>query len=65
MERNFSAKLDEALDSQLAKDRAWVVSVPLQEGSTKSEQQLACPIKFSRSKIRYEFIGKPLGFDFL
>jgi len=42
-----------------------VVSVPLQEGSTKSEQQLACPIKFSRSKIRYEFIGKPLGFDSL
>lgn len=58
-------KLDEALDSQLAKDRVWVVSVPLQEGSTKSEQQLACPIKFSRSKIRYEFIGKPLGFDSL
>ena len=58
-------KLEEALDSQLAKDRAWVVSVPLQEGSTKSEQQLACPIKFSRSKIRYEFIGKPLGFDSL
>ena len=58
-------KLDEALDSQLAKDRAWVISVPLKEGSTKSEQQLACPIKFSRSKIRYEFIGKPLGFDSL
>lgn len=58
-------KLDEALDSQLARDRKWIVAVPLEEGSTKSEQQLACPIKFSRSKIRYEFIGKSLGFDSL
>ncbi len=30
------SKLDEALDSQLAKDCAWAVSVPLQEGSTKA-----------------------------
>lgn len=57
--------LDEALHSKLADERGWLVAVPLQENSTKKEQQLACPIKFSRSKIRYEFIGKSLGLDFL
>ena len=57
--------LHEALHSALADERDWLVSVPLQAGSTKNEQQLACPIKFSRSKIRYEFIGKSLGYDLL
>ena len=57
--------LHEALHSALADERGWLVSVPVQEGSTKNEQQLACPIKFSRSKIRYEFIGKSLGYDLL
>lgn len=55
--------LEEALHSTLAEERGWLVAVPLQEGSTKNEQQLACPIKFSRSTMRYEFIGKALGED--
>ena len=57
--------LDEALHSPLALERGWIVDVPVSEGSTKKEQQLACPIKFSRSRIRYDFIGKSLGHDLL
>lgn len=57
--------LNEALHSPLALDRKWIVDVPVSELSTKKEQQLACPIKFSRSKIRYDFVGKALGHDLL
>lgn len=35
--------------------------VPLTRESDATEPQLALPIKFSRSKSRYDFIGQPLG----
>ncbi len=54
-------KLEEALDSALAREREWVVNVPLTRESDATEPQLALPIKFSRSKSRYDFIGQPLG----
>ena len=44
--------LDEALVSPIAEQRGWVVDVPLSENSEQTEAQLACPIKFSRSKIK-------------
>ena len=53
--------LDEALISPLAQQRGWVVEVPLSEQTERTEPQLACPIKFSRSKMRYDFIGQGLG----
>ena len=53
--------LDEALSSSLAKERNWVVDVPLSENSQQTEAQLACPIKFSRSTLEYKFIGQSLG----
>ena len=57
--------LHEALHSELAAQRGWNAAVPLSAGSAETEPQPACPIKFSRSKIRYEFIGKKLGEDCL
>lgn len=54
-------KLEEALHSDLAQQRGWVVQVPLKAQSQQTEAQLACPIKFSRSTIRYEFVGQQLG----
>ncbi|QXX86335.1 CoA transferase [Acinetobacter lwoffii] len=54
-------KLEEALHSDLAQQRGWVVQVPLKSNSQQTEPQLACPIKFSRSTIRYEFVGQQLG----
>ncbi len=54
-------KLEEALDSELARERDWVVDVPLKAGSLKTEPQLAFPIKFSRSKAEYKFVGQTLG----
>ena len=54
-------KLEEALDSALARERDWVVNVPLSSNSEATEPQLALPIKFSRSRSRYDFIGQPLG----
>lgn len=54
-------KLDEALDSSLAKQRQWVVEVPLNVNSNQTEPQLACPIKFSRSVAEYQYIGQGLG----
>jgi len=54
-------KLEEALHSDLAQQRGWVVQVPLKSSSQQTEAQLACPIKFSRSTIRYEFVGQQLG----
>ena len=53
--------LDEALHSPLAQQRGWTVEVPIQQNATKTETQLACPIKFSRSQMRYDYIGQPLG----
>ena len=55
--------LDEALQSDLAQERAWVVDVPLDEQRQEYEAQLACPIKFSRSELYYRFRGKTLGAD--
>lgn len=54
-------KLEEALHSDLAQQREWLVQVPLKPDSQQTEAQLACPIKFSRSKIRYDFVGQFLG----
>lgn len=53
--------LDEALHSPLAQQRGWTVEVPIQQNSEKTETQLACPIKFSRSQMRYDYIGQALG----
>lgn len=54
-------RLEEALHSDLAQQRGWIVQVPLKSSSQQTEAQLACPIKFSRSTIRYEFVGQQLG----
>ncbi|WP_286715952.1 CaiB/BaiF CoA transferase family protein [Acinetobacter sp. UBA2581] len=55
-------KLDEALHSELAQQREWVVQVPVKADQLEqTEAQLACPIKFSRSTMRYQFIGQALG----
>jgi crotonobetainyl-CoA:carnitine CoA-transferase CaiB-like acyl-CoA transferase len=54
-------QLEEALASDLAQQRNWVVQVPLKLNSTQTEAQLACPIKFSRSTLRYDFVGQRLG----
>ena len=53
--------LDEALQSNLAQQRGWVVQVPIQPNAEQTEAQLACPIKFSRSQAKYQFIGQALG----
>ena len=53
--------LEEALESNIAKERNWVVQVPLKADSDQTEPQLACPIKFSRSQMQYQYIGQQLG----
>ncbi|WP_179991554.1 CaiB/BaiF CoA-transferase family protein [Acinetobacter sp. YH16058] len=53
--------LDEALHSPLAQQRGWTVEVSIQQNAEKTETQLACPIKFSRSQMRYDYIGQALG----
>ena len=53
--------LDEALYSELASERGWVVDVPLSLGATQTEPQLGCPIQFSRSQKRYDFVGQALN----
>lgn len=53
--------LKEAAESPLAAERGWVVEVPLTEGNAKTQKQLACPIKFSRSVARYDYVGQQLG----
>lgn len=53
--------LKEAAESSLAAERGWVVEVPLTEGNAKTQKQLACPIKFSRSVARYDYVGQQLG----
>lgn len=54
-------QLDEALSSDLAQQRGWVVNVPMKPDSSETEPQLAFPIKFSRSEAQYQFIGQALG----
>lgn len=53
--------LDEALNSKISKERGWVINVPLKANADQTEPQLACPIKFSRSQMRYQYIGQQLG----
>lgn len=53
--------LDEALNSKISKERGWIVNVPLKANADQTEPQLACPIKFSRSQMRYQYIGQQLG----
>ena len=53
--------LKEAAESPLAAERGWVVEVPLTEGNANTQKQLACPIKFSRSAARYDYVGQQLG----
>lgn len=53
--------LKEAAESTLAVEREWVVDVPLTVDGVKTQRQLACPIKFSRSHARYEYVGQALG----
>jgi alpha-methylacyl-CoA racemase len=53
--------LKEAAASELAVEREWLVNVPLAVDSVNTQPQLACPIKFSRSHVRYEYVGQTLG----
>lgn len=55
--------LKEAAESELAQQRGWLTEVPLHGGSsdTQTQKQLACPIKFSRSVARYDYVGQQLG----
>ncbi len=56
--------LAEALHSELAVEREWVVNVPLanpNESNATVERQLTNPIQFSRSKMRYDYVGQALG----
>ncbi|RYY80711.1 MAG: CoA transferase [Moraxellaceae bacterium] len=53
--------LKEATESQLAQDRGWLVDVPLTAQNQNHQKQLACPIKFSRSTARYDYVGQQLG----
>ena len=53
--------LKEAAESQLAKERHWLTRVPLNPAGSQTQKQLACPIKFSRSVARYEYVGQQLG----
>lgn len=55
--------LAEAVGSDLAQQRGWLVDVPLATGETATQKQLAHPIKFSRSQPVYRFVGRALGED--
>lgn len=55
--------LAEAVDSELANQRGWVVDVPLEVGSDKTQKQIAHPIKYSRSQPVYRFMGRAVGAD--
>ncbi len=55
--------LAEAVESELAEQRGWVVDVPLEVGSDKTQKQIAHPIKFSRSQPVYRFMGRAVGAD--
>ncbi len=53
--------LKEATESKLAQERGWLVDVPLSIDGQQHQKQLACPIKFSRSVARYDYVGQQLG----
>ncbi|MFA9204546.1 MAG: CoA transferase, partial [Flavobacteriales bacterium] len=55
--------LAEAVQSDLAQQRGWLVDVPLVAGEASTQKQLAHPIKFSRSQPVYRFVGRELGAD--
>jgi alpha-methylacyl-CoA racemase len=55
--------LAEAAGSDLAKQRGWIIDVPLEIGHEKTQKQLAHPIKYSRSQPTYRFVGRALGAD--
>ncbi len=55
--------LAEAVNSELAVERGWLVDVPLTQDQPQSQKQLAHPIKYSRSQPVYRFIGKAVGAD--
>lgn len=55
--------LGEAVQSDLAQQRGWLVDVPLAMDDGATQKQLAHPIKFSRSQPVYHFIGRALGAD--
>lgn len=55
--------LGEAVQSDLAQQRGWLVDVPLVAGEASAQKQLAHPIKFSRSQPVYRFVGRELGAD--
>jgi alpha-methylacyl-CoA racemase len=55
--------LAEAAESELAKQRGWIVDVPLQIGNAQTQKQLAHPIKYSRSQPSYRFVGRAVGAD--
>jgi alpha-methylacyl-CoA racemase len=55
--------LAEAVESDLAKQRGWVVDVPLEKGGAETQKQIANPIKFSRSQPVYRYVGRALGAD--
>lgn len=49
--------LDEALNSDLVKEREMVVEVPGDNGITL--KQIGSPFKFSKTKVEYKYAGKP------
>jgi alpha-methylacyl-CoA racemase len=55
--------LAEAVGSELAAQRGWIVDVPLEIGNAKTQMQLAHPIKYSRSQPVYRFVGRAVGAD--
>ena len=55
--------LAEAVNSQLAAERGWLVDVPLVVDQPQTQKQLAHPIKYSRSQPVYRFMGRAVGAD--
>ncbi len=57
--------LAEAVASPLASERGWVVDVPLdaRAPSGGQQRQIAHPIKYSRSKPVYNYVGRAVGAD--
>jgi len=58
---SFDAEDRQAVKQALQEKFKTQDFVPLSENSEQTEAQLACPIKFSRSQIKYAFIGQGLG----
>jgi len=55
--------MTEAIESELATQRGWIVDVPLTENGEQHQRQLAHPIKYSRSQPVYRFVGRAVGAD--